>query len=83
MTPIEAMANAMAEATGASRQITYQEMAVAALNAIREPSSAMIEAGLAAVSDVTVSEPKATAWDALRFFRAAIVAAITEQEQTS
>lgn len=37
-----------------------------------EPTEAMLDAGLRAVSDATVDDPMATSWDALRFYRAAI-----------
>jgi glutaminase len=49
-----------------------------AIEAMRKPTTEMVAAGLAAISDVTVSEPKATAWDALRFHRAMIDAALAE-----
>lgn len=50
----------------------YLADARAAIEATREPTPAMIAAGMDEVSDVTVSEPKAAAWDALRFHRAMI-----------
>jgi len=50
----------------------------AAIEAMRNPTAEMVEAGLSAVSDVTVREPKGTAWDALRFHRAMIDAALSQ-----
>jgi hypothetical protein len=40
----------------------------------KKPTKAMIEAALAALSDVTIEEPKAAAWDALRAYRAMLAA---------
>ena len=41
----------------------------------KQPTSAMLEAGLKAVSGEFDEDSKATAWDALRFYRAMIAAA--------
>lgn len=41
----------------------------------REPTPAMMQAALAALSDATVDDPKAAAWDAIRAYRAMLAAA--------
>jgi hypothetical protein len=40
----------------------------------KEPTEKMLEAALAALSDVTIEEPKAAAWGALRAYRAMLAA---------
>jgi hypothetical protein len=67
-----------------ARRRVEMQTAIAALDAAgyaivkREPDEAMLEAALAKLSDATVEDPKAAAWDALRAYRAMIAA----QEQT-
>jgi hypothetical protein len=68
------------EALGPMDVANYQNrerMARAAIEAMRKPTQAMIDAGLAEVSDVTVADPKAAAWDAIRFHGAMISAALS------
>lgn len=55
-------------------------VARAAIEAMRIPTKEMVDAGMSEISDVTVSDPKASAWDAMRFYRAMIDAALSEVE---
>lgn len=56
------------------------DAARAALTALLDPDRQMKDAALAELSDITVSNPKATAWDAVRGYRAMIQAALASQE---
>lgn len=58
-------------------------LARAALEALLKPTTAMDQAALAELSDATVEDPKAAAWDAVRGYRAMIQAALDEAHPAS
>lgn len=57
----------------------YRRRARAAIEALRDPNAAMVQAVLKELSDSTVRDPKAAAWDWGRAHHAAIVAALNEE----
>ena len=67
------MARAIREIPG-MHDISPEQMATAAFHAcmerLKEPDSAMKDALVSELSDATVSDPKAAAWDALRGYKA-------------
>jgi hypothetical protein len=69
------------EDADADMREAYLSNARRAIHAMSTPSKAMCEACLESMTDATIADPKAAAWDGLRAYRAMIDAALNEEGQ--